>query len=101
MRWRSCTLRVPGMVALILVSTSLRFVSLSAQQRGRPPVRPAAAPAPAAAAPAPVAPQFDPKLYEALKWHNIGPDRGGRSTAVAGSAARPLEFYFGATGGGL
>ena len=36
-----------------------------------------------------------------LKWRNIGPLRGGRSIAVAGSAARPLEYYFGATGGGL
>jgi photosystem II stability/assembly factor-like uncharacterized protein len=45
--------------------------------------------------------QFDPKLYEALQWRNIGPDRGGRSIAVAGSSRRPLEYYFGATGGGL
>ena len=37
----------------------------------------------------------------ALKWRNIGPNRGGRSQAVAGSAQRPLEYYFGATGGGL
>ncbi len=37
----------------------------------------------------------------ALKWRNIGPNRGGRSIAVAGSASRPLEYYFGATGGGL
>jgi photosystem II stability/assembly factor-like uncharacterized protein len=40
-------------------------------------------------------------LYENLKWENIGPARGGRSTAVAGSAARPFEYYFGAAGGGL
>ena len=32
---------------------------------------------------------------------NIGPDRGGRSLAIAGSVQRPLEYYFGATGGGL
>jgi hypothetical protein len=37
----------------------------------------------------------------ALSWRNIGPDRGGRSLAAAGSARRPLEYYFGATGGGL
>jgi photosystem II stability/assembly factor-like uncharacterized protein len=37
----------------------------------------------------------------ALKWRNIGPNRGGRSQAAAGSARRPLEYYFGATGGGL
>ena len=35
------------------------------------------------------------------RWRNIGPNRGGRSQAAAGSAARPLEYYFGATGGGL
>ena len=37
----------------------------------------------------------------ALHWRNIGPNRGGRSLAAAGSARRPLEYYFGATGGGL
>src|SRR5580704_3818897 len=37
----------------------------------------------------------------ALKWRNIGPNRGGRSQTVAGSTARPNEYYFGATGGGL
>ena len=31
----------------------------------------------------------------------VGPDRGGRSIGVAGSDARPLEYFFGATGGGL
>jgi photosystem II stability/assembly factor-like uncharacterized protein len=36
-----------------------------------------------------------------LKWRNIGPNRGGRSIAVAGSPDRPLEYFFGATGGGL
>ncbi len=40
-------------------------------------------------------------MFGGLKWRSVGPDRGGRSIAVAGSAARPLEYYFGATGGGL
>jgi photosystem II stability/assembly factor-like uncharacterized protein len=44
---------------------------------------------------------FPEELYENLTWDNVGPARGGRSTAVAGSDARPLEYYFGATGGGL
>ncbi len=48
-----------------------------------------------------IAQEFDAKLYDALQWRSLGPDRGGRSTAAAGSAARPLEYYFGATGGGL
>ncbi|MDQ6926939.1 MAG: glycosyl hydrolase, partial [Candidatus Eremiobacteraeota bacterium] len=36
-----------------------------------------------------------------MQWRAIGPNRGGRSIAVAGSARRPLEYYFGAVGGGL
>src|SRR6266545_4179757 len=45
--------------------------------------------------------QVDPSLYSGLQWRNLGPQLGGRSLAVAGSAARPNEYYFGATGGGL
>jgi photosystem II stability/assembly factor-like uncharacterized protein len=55
----------------------------------------------AAAVAAADAPAVDPALFAGLKWKSLGPARGGRSTAVAGSAARPLEYYFGATGGGL
>ena len=44
---------------------------------------------------------IDPALLGGLKWRSIGPARGGRSQAVSGSASRPLEYYFGATGGGL
>lgn len=43
----------------------------------------------------------DDAYLSGLKWRNIGPNRGGRSIAVAGSVARPLEYYFGAVGGGL
>lgn len=43
----------------------------------------------------------DPALLTGLKWRGIGPNRGGRSIAVTGSETRPLEYYFGATGGGL
>jgi photosystem II stability/assembly factor-like uncharacterized protein len=46
-------------------------------------------------------PAFDPAVFGSLQWRSIGPARGGRSTASAGSASRPLEYYFGATGGGL
>src|SRR6185503_4909361 len=54
---------------------------------------------PAVAAPA--GRDVNPALYQGLRWRNIGPALGGRSLAVAGSAARPNEYYFGATGGGL
>jgi photosystem II stability/assembly factor-like uncharacterized protein len=47
--------------------------------------------------------QHQPNVYNlhGPKWRSVGPNRGGRSLAVAGSAARPFEYYFGATGGGL
>ncbi|MBA2244568.1 MAG: glycosyl hydrolase [Gemmatimonadetes bacterium] len=44
---------------------------------------------------------FDTAMYGSMKWRNLGPMRGGRSIGVAGSTARPLEYYFSATGGGL
>jgi photosystem II stability/assembly factor-like uncharacterized protein len=43
----------------------------------------------------------DPSLLQELEWKNVGPIRGGRSIAAGGSVARPNEYYFGATGGGL
>src|SRR5262245_25274911 len=45
--------------------------------------------------------QMDASLFAGLRWRSIGPGRGGRSQTAAGSAARPLEYYFGATGGGV
>ena len=38
-------------------------------------------------------------FLEGLQYRNIGPWRGGRVTAVAGSAKEPFTFYMGATGG--
>jgi photosystem II stability/assembly factor-like uncharacterized protein len=40
-------------------------------------------------------------FFRAMQWKNIGPNRGGRSLAISGSPSRPLEYYFGAVGGGL
>ncbi len=44
---------------------------------------------------------YDTTALAALRWREIGPFRGGRSVAVAGSAKRPNEYYFGTTGGGV
>jgi photosystem II stability/assembly factor-like uncharacterized protein len=44
---------------------------------------------------------IDPSIYAGMKWRSIGPHSGGRSIAVAGSAARPNEYFFGAVGGGV
>ena len=40
-------------------------------------------------------------IIKGMSWRNIGPNRGGRSLGIAGSAKRKLEYYFGAVGGGL
>jgi photosystem II stability/assembly factor-like uncharacterized protein len=44
---------------------------------------------------------LDTTALNSLKWRELGPFRGGRSTAVTGSAARPNEYYMGTTGGGV
>ena len=54
-----------------------------------------------AAMPAGLAAQDYVSLLPPMEWRSIGPDRGGRSIAVAGHSERPFEYYFGATGGGL
>ena len=56
-----------------------------------------------AAPPAPVKAQetFPDDFWSSLEWRNVGPPRGGRSIAVAGSDARALEYFMGTTGGGL
>ena len=44
---------------------------------------------------------FVPSLFQGIAWRNIGPFRGGRSTAVAGVVQDPLTYYFGGVGGGI
>ena len=43
----------------------------------------------------------DPSALNALRWRELGPARGGRSVAVAGSTSRPMEYWMGTTGGGV
>ncbi|MEM7084913.1 MAG: hypothetical protein AAF489_01945 [Bacteroidota bacterium] len=39
--------------------------------------------------------------FKALKYRFVGPERGGRVTAVTGTPVLPGTFYLGATGGGV
>jgi photosystem II stability/assembly factor-like uncharacterized protein len=55
----------------------------------------------AAATPQQKTAEIDESFLSGLRWRSIGPARGGRSQAVAGSSKRPYEYYFGATGGGV
>ena len=82
------TLRLAATAALFLLFAAYPMTRQA--QTARPPVM----------AVAPVG-GIDPALFGGLRWRSIGPDRGGRSIAVAGSSRRPYEYYFGTTGGGL
>ena len=52
-------------------------------------------------APAPAEAQVDPGLFQAMRYRNIGPFRGGRVTTVTGVPGETFTFYMGATGGGV
>jgi len=41
------------------------------------------------------------QTWDALEYRNVGPTRGGRVTAVAGTVAARSTFYMGASGGGV
>ncbi|HLF45463.1 MAG TPA: hypothetical protein VI548_03515 [Chitinophagaceae bacterium] len=49
----------------------------------------------------PVPSNEEEQLFSTQKYRLIGPFRGGRSAAVAGSYKNKNTFYFGATGGGV
>jgi len=46
-------------------------------------------------------PQYDQKLFGAMKWRNVGPFRGGRVLAVTGVPGEPNNYYFGGVAGGV
>ena len=41
------------------------------------------------------------ELFDAFEYRNVGPTRGGRVTAVAGTVVEAGTFYLGASGGGV
>ncbi|MGH9594633.1 MAG: WD40/YVTN/BNR-like repeat-containing protein, partial [Bryobacteraceae bacterium] len=45
--------------------------------------------------------QESPNIFRVLRWRSIGPERGGRVTAVAGLVNDRMVYYMGATGGGV
>ena len=80
----------------VAVAVLLPCVSAGAQP-ARSVARVAARPAAIEALAAP----FDTGALSAIKWREIGPFRGGRSAAAAGSVARPKEYWMGTVGGGV
>src|SRR5438477_5318937 len=45
--------------------------------------------------------QQDPSLFNGLRYRMVGPNRGGRSTAVTGVTNQPLTYYMGVASGGV
>jgi photosystem II stability/assembly factor-like uncharacterized protein len=45
--------------------------------------------------------QFDPAMYQELRWRMIGPFRGGRTVAISGVPAQPNVFYMAPNNGGV
>jgi photosystem II stability/assembly factor-like uncharacterized protein len=43
----------------------------------------------------------DPALFNGLRYRMVGPNRGGRVTAVTGVASEPATFYMGVASGGV
>ena len=80
-------------ISLALLASS--SAAVRAQRPRTPPTLRAVQPAPTAAV------TFDSSTFASLKWREVGPARGGRSVAVAGSVQRPLEYWMGTTGGGV
>jgi photosystem II stability/assembly factor-like uncharacterized protein len=48
-----------------------------------------------------LAQQYPEKMYQEMRWREIGPLRGGRTRAVAGIPSQPNVFYIGAVNGGI
>src|SRR6516225_552860 len=44
---------------------------------------------------------YSPALWSGMRYRLIGPERGGRVTAVTGVPSEPYTFYMGSTGGGV
>ena len=45
--------------------------------------------------------QYDPTMYQELRWRMIGPFRGGRTVAISGVPGQPNVFYMAPNNGGV
>src|SRR5439155_7418289 len=83
----SCLIDVPLLAVLL---ASLRC----------PSVRPAQSRTTSSQRSAPLA-SVDTALFRTLRYRMIGPNRGGRVTAVTGVPSQPHTFYMGVASGGV
>lgn len=82
-------------VLLLAAAGLIRQAEIAAQATGTAPVRRVVSQAPTSAI------TVDSAVFGGLRWRELGPARGGRSVAAAGSVARPNEYWMGTTGGGV
>src|SRR5262245_36032365 len=54
-----------------------------------------------AASPTPATVTIDEKLFNGMRWRQVGPFRGGRALAIEGVVGEPDTYYFGAVAGGV
>ena len=55
-----------------------------------------------AGSPSPTPPgTIDEKLFNGMRWRQVGPFRGGRALAIEGVVGEPDTYYFGAVAGGV
>jgi photosystem II stability/assembly factor-like uncharacterized protein len=60
------------------------------------------APVQSAGSPTPPPPgTIDEKLFNGMRWRQVGPFRGGRALAIEGVVGEPDTYYFGAVAGGV
>lgn len=45
--------------------------------------------------------QFNPNLFNSMKYRMIGPHRGGRTVGAVGVPQQPNVFYIGVNNGGV
>src|SRR5438034_1060556 len=94
----SSTLRFLFSAALVLVCLTTSAVSPPTKEGGQTPSptkSPTATPKPTPAG------AIDEKLFNGMRWRQIGPFRGGRALAIEGVAGEPDAYYFGAVAGGV
>src|SRR5437867_10171439 len=54
-----------------------------------------------AGSPTPTTVAVDEKLFDGMRWRQVGPFRGGRALAIEGVVGEPDTYYFGAVAGGV
>src|SRR5438132_14408495 len=54
-----------------------------------------------APSPTPTTVAIDEKLFNGMRWRQVGPFRGGRAIALEGVVGEPDTYYFGGVAGGV